>query len=166
MCNFPKGTDEKFLQKVIQAFSSHAHFSPAGANEFTVKHYAGDVSYNVDGFCDKNRYETLSLMLETKSGCSSIISILVSNRDMLFNDLIDLATATNSQFIPCLFPEAAQQQDKRRPTTAGFKIKQSIQALVDTLSLCQPHYIRCIKPNDKKKPNDWDNGITTHQVRN
>ena len=53
--NFPKGTDDKFLQKCIQALSSHAHFAPAGAGRFLIKHYAGDVIYDSDGFCDKNK---------------------------------------------------------------------------------------------------------------
>ena len=44
VCNFPKGTDEKFLAKLGDAFQSHAHFTmDGGPNEFTIKHYAGDV---------------------------------------------------------------------------------------------------------------------------
>jgi len=43
VCNFPKGTDEKFLQKLQEAFMQHAHFTMGGQNEFVIKHYAGDV---------------------------------------------------------------------------------------------------------------------------
>ena len=53
--NFPKGTDDKFLQKCINALSSHAHFSAAGVGRFLIKHYAGDVQYDSEGFCDKNK---------------------------------------------------------------------------------------------------------------
>lgn len=28
--------------------------------------------------------------------------------------------------------------------------------LVNTLMKCTPHYIRCIKPNETKKPRDWE----------
>lgn len=28
--------------------------------------------------------------------------------------------------------------------------------LVATLKRCTPHYIRCIKPNETKKPRDWE----------
>lgn len=28
--------------------------------------------------------------------------------------------------------------------------------LVSTLMKCTPHYIRCIKPNETKKPKDWE----------
>jgi myosin-1 len=58
------------------------------------------VSYNTEGFCDKNR-------------------------DLLFNDLIDIAHCSNSYLLPLLFPEANTAADKRRPTTAGFKLKVS-----------------------------------------
>ena len=29
--------------------------------------------------------------------------------------------------------------------------------LVGKLMMCTPHYIRCIKPNETKKPHDWEN---------
>lgn len=28
--------------------------------------------------------------------------------------------------------------------------------LVNTLMKCTPHYIRCIKPNETKRPRDWE----------
>jgi myosin-1 len=117
VCNFPKGTDDKFLAKLIEAFTGHAHFSGYQATgEFTIKHYAGDVTYNSDGFTDKNR-------------------------DLLYNDLIDLAHCTSSTLIQTLFPEAKTAADKRRPTSAGFKLKESCNALVDALTRCKPSCI-------------------------
>lgn len=29
---------------------------------------------------------------------------------------------------------------------------------------CTPHYIRCIKPNETKKPRDWEESRVKHQV--
>jgi myosin-1 len=58
------GADNQLIQSFRKTHSSHAHFSGA-ANGFIVKHYAGDVAYDVNGFCEKNR-------------------------DVLFQDLIDL----------------------------------------------------------------------------
>ena len=45
VCNFPKGDDEKFLEKMSEHYATHAHWSGAGAgsNSFVIKHYAGDV---------------------------------------------------------------------------------------------------------------------------
>ena len=36
--------------------------------------------------------------------------------------------------------------------------------LVDKLMKCTPHYIRCIKPNETKKPHDWEPERVRHQV--
>ncbi|CAB1334711.1 unnamed protein product [Coregonus sp. 'balchen'] len=36
--------------------------------------------------------------------------------------------------------------------------------LVQTLMKCTPHYIRCIKPNETKKPRDWEDSRAKHQV--
>lgn len=37
--------------------------------------------------------------------------------------------------------------------------------LMETLSKCSPHYIRTIKPNESKKPLDWDERRVAHQVK-
>jgi hypothetical protein len=54
---------------------------------------------------------------------------------------------------------------KSRPTTAGSKIRNQASRLVGQLMKCTPHYIRCIKPNETKRPRDWDQLRVKHQVR-
>jgi len=135
-----KGTDVKFLQKMQGAFSSHLHFRGFDT-AFCIKHYAGDVTYDVDGFCDKNK-------------------------DTLFNDLIEMLQCSTNRFLGMLFPDNTKDTSSRkRPTTAGFKIKTSAQQLMKTLSACTPHYIRCIKPNETKKALDWDEPRVKHQAQ-
>ena len=63
---------------------------------------------------------------------------------------------SENAYIANLFPEDCSQAQKKRPTTAAFKIKTSITALTDAINKCFPHYIRCIKPNDKKARDNWD----------
>ena len=55
--------------------------------------------------------------------------------------------------------------DKKAPATAGTQIRQSASYLVQRLSACTPHYIRCIKPNDKKTPMDFNSSRVEHQVK-
>ncbi|NXI18274.1 MYO1F protein, partial [Irena cyanogastra] len=70
----------------------------------------------------------------------------------------------SSGFIRMLFPEKLDSDKKGRPTTAGSKIKKQANDLVNTLMKCTPHYIRCIKPNETKKPRDWEESRVKHQV--
>lgn len=144
VCTMPMGSDQKFLAQAADAYSHHEHFVPQiGDNSFVIKHYAGDVQYSVDGMCDKNR-------------------------DTFYYDHSDLCGSSNNSVLVSLFPEARVpigERDKKRPTTAGFKIKQSIQELVNELSKCKMHYIRCIKPNDNKSPMHFDNARVMHQVQ-
>lgn len=50
--------DAKFMEKLVSNFSNHPHFEVSSTAEsnlyFTVKHYAGDVTYSVEEFCMKN----------------------------------------------------------------------------------------------------------------
>ncbi|KAJ5555676.1 hypothetical protein N7461_004146 [Penicillium sp. DV-2018c] len=108
--------------------------------QFIIKHYAGDVSYAVEGMTDKNK-------------------------DQLLKDLLNLAQSSSNQFVHELFPNQVDQDDKRRPPTAGDKIKASANDLVATLMKAQPSYIRTIKPNDNKAPKEYNEGNVLHQIK-
>jgi len=130
-----KGADEA-LQQRISACSENPHFQLRAQN-FLIKHYAGDVTYRIAGMVEKNK-------------------------DQLGKDLIEMAQMSQNSFICGLFPESAESSGN---TTAGFKIKSSANILVATLSKCAPHYVRCLKPNDQKAANVFDAPRVMHQVR-
>ncbi|XP_078541312.1 unconventional myosin-Ie isoform X2 [Lissotriton helveticus] len=133
-----EGADQTLLQKLQMAIGTHDHFNSWNQG-FIVHHYAGKVSYDMDGFCERNR-------------------------DVLFMDLIELMQSSELPFIKALFSENLQAEKKGRPTTASSKIKKQANDLVSTLMKCTPHYIRCIKPNETKKPRDWEESRVKHQV--
>ncbi|NP_001118234.1 amoeboid myosin I [Strongylocentrotus purpuratus] len=132
------GADEKLLQKMNSAVGTHQHYGVLSGG-FIVHHYAGQVRYTVEGFCERNR-------------------------DVLFTDLIELMQSSENSFFMTLFPEKIAGQAKSRPTTASSKIKTQANKLVDKLMQCTPHYIRCIKPNETKRPQDWEEKRVYHQV--
>lgn len=37
--------------------------------------------------------------------------------------------------------------------------------LVEALSRCTPHYVRCMKPNDNKQASQFDKNIVSHQTK-
>ncbi|CAJ1061297.1 myosin IEb [Xyrichtys novacula] len=133
-----EGADQTLLQKLQGQIGSHEHFSSWNKG-FIIHHYAGKVSYDVSGFCERNR-------------------------DVLFNDIIELMQSSEFPFIRALFPENLEAEKRGRPSTASTKIKKQANSLVQTLMKCTPHYIRCIKPNESKKPRDWEDNRVRHQV--
>lgn len=130
--------DQAFAQR-LNLFSSNPHFEQR-QNKFVIKHYAGDVTYDVLGITDKNK-------------------------DQLQKDLVELVGTTTNPFLTTLFPNQVDRDNKKRPPTAGDKIIKSANELVETLSKAQPSYIRTIKPNQTKSPNDYDDHQVLHQVK-
>lgn len=37
-----------------------------------------------------------------------------------------------------------------------FLLQSQAAALITKIMTCTPHYVRCIKPSESKKPLDWD----------
>jgi len=132
--------DAKFMEKAEQALSFHQHLVLHGNMiQFTVKHYAGDVTYDVNEFCFKNY-------------------------DNLYTSIVMCMQSSRNDFYRRMFPEDVTN-DKQSPTTSGMKIRQSANLLMKKLSVCTPHYIRCIKPNSKKQPMTFTSDLVEHQVK-
>ncbi|KAI0322996.1 myosin class I heavy chain [Amylostereum chailletii] len=134
----PAAADNSFIQRA-SALASNPHFETRGG-QFLVKHYAGDVMYNVTGMTDKNK-------------------------DALVKDLLDLVSASGNQFLQGLFPDRPDPNSKKRPPTAGDRIKASAGALVENLKRAQPSYIRTIKPNQNRSATEYDTKAVLHQIK-
>ncbi|OAQ73422.1 myosin-1 [Pochonia chlamydosporia 170] len=133
----PAACDRTFMQSINGM--SHAHLTPRQGS-FIVKHYAGDVSYTVDGITDKNK-------------------------DQLLKGLLNLFQHSGNQFVHTLFPHQVDQDNRKQPPSAGDRIRTSANALVDTLMKCQPSYIRTIKPNENKSPSEYNSPNVLHQIK-
>ncbi|KAJ7533864.1 hypothetical protein O6H91_13G068100 [Diphasiastrum complanatum] len=143
-CMFPKSTHETLSTKLIQTFGSHKRFSvPKLAHtDFTISHYAGEVTYQTDLFLDKNK-------------------------DYIVAEHRALLGSSKCTFVAGLFPplpnDCIKSSYKFSSIATGFK--QQLQALMETLSSTEPHYIRCVKPNMLNKPGCFDNRNVLHQLR-
>ena len=49
--------------------------------------------------------------------------------------------------------------------TVSSQFQESLVKLIDMLDKSQPHFIRCIKPNEQKVPRNFDNPFVTTQLR-
>lgn len=54
-----------------------------------------------------------------------------------------------SNYLP---PSIQGSDTKKRAPTLGSQFKKSLELLMKTLGACQPFFVRCVKPNEYKKP--------------
>ncbi|EOO03245.1 putative myosin-5 protein [Phaeoacremonium minimum UCRPA7] len=133
----PAACDRTFMQSINGM--SNAHLTPRQGS-FIVRHYAGDVSYTVDGITDKNK-------------------------DQLLKGVQNLFQISQNQFVHTIFPHQVDQDNRKQPPSAGDRIRTSANALVETLMKCQPSYIRTIKPNENKSPTEYNVPNVLHQIK-
>ncbi|KAL2478562.1 Myosin-12 [Forsythia ovata] len=142
-CMFPKSTHETFAQKMYQTYKGHKRFSKPklARTDFTINHYAGDVTYQADHFLDKNK-------------------------DYVVAEHQALLTASKCSFVANLFPSLPEETSKQSKfSSIGARFKQQLQSLMETLSTTEPHYIRCVKPNAVLKPGIFENFNVLNQLR-
>lgn len=53
------------------------------------------------------------------------------NKDTLVKDLLDLVASSSNQFLQALFPDRPDPNSKKRPPTAGDKIKVRFPSKID-----------------------------------
>mmetsp|Transcript_10766 Transcript_10766/g.16368 ORF Transcript_10766/g.16368 Transcript_10766/m.16368 type:complete len:1196 (-) Transcript_10766:132-3719(-) len=131
--------DRKFTETASQIHGSHKHFV-SSSSSFTIKHYAGDVTYSCGKFG-------------------------VSNKDALGQDLVILLKSSQDKLIQFIYPEEIDLNDKKGPPTAGQRIRVQCNELVNALMQCSPHYVRCIKSNDQKRALNIDVKRVQHQSK-
>ncbi|KAG5015843.1 hypothetical protein JHK85_021979 [Glycine max] len=142
-CMFPKSTHETFAQKMYQTYKGHKRFSKPklSRTNFTINHYAGDVTYQADYFLDKNK-------------------------DYVVAEHQALLCASKCSFVANIFPPLPEETSKQSKfSSIGSQFKQQLQSLMETLNTTEPHYIRCVKPNTVLQPGIFENFNVLNQLR-
>jgi len=136
----PKASDETFLSKLKRKHGTNANFDDRrkglDKSQFILKHYAGEVTYEVSGFLDKNK-------------------------DRLYDDLEACITSSNSSYVVNLFEGTS---DNKRETQGG-RFKRQLTSLMSSLAATEPQYIRCIKANSSKKAGIFEAPLCLQQLR-
>ncbi|XP_054198138.1 unconventional myosin-VIIb isoform X3 [Homo sapiens] len=161
---FPQGTDLTMLQKLNSVHANNKAFlQPKNIHDarFGIAHFAGEVYYQAEGFLEKNRdvlsTDILTLVYSSKNKFLREIFNLELAETKLGHGTIRQAKAGNH-----LFKSA---DSNKRPSTLGSQFKQSLDQLMKILTNCQPYFIRCIKPNEYKKPLLFDRELCLRQLR-
>ncbi|AEE28340.1 Myosin family protein with Dil domain-containing protein [Arabidopsis thaliana] len=142
-CMFPKSTHETFANKLYQTFKTHKRFikPKLSRTDFAVAHYAGEVLYQSELFLDKNK-------------------------DYVIPEHQDLLGASKCPFVVGLFPPLPEETSKSSKfSSIGSRFKLQLQQLMETLNCTEPHYIRCVKPNNLLKPAIFENVNIMQQLR-
>ncbi|KAF6146596.1 hypothetical protein GIB67_008882 [Kingdonia uniflora] len=143
-CMFPKSTHATFSTRIFQSIRTHPRLEKTKFSEtdFTVFHYAGKVTYHTDSFLDKNR-------------------------DYVVVEHCNLLSSSKCSFVAGLFPSLPEESSRSsyKFSSVASRFKQQLQALMETLSSTEPHYIRCVKPNSLNRPHKFENQSVLHQLR-
>lgn len=140
---FPRGTDLTMLAKLHSSHGTKSMYLKSKSDQsmsFGIRHFAGVVFYNVPGFLEKNR-------------------------DSFSTDLKELIVQSSNAYLLDLFKSDKSLDTAQKSVTLSLQFRTSLEALMKTLSACQPSFVRCIKPNDFKKPKILDRSLCVRQLR-
>nr|WVH45740.1 MyoA [Craspedostauros australis] len=203
-CVRPKGSDKTFVFKAQAMNKDNAvwirepHYS---ATSFGIRHYAGKVTYDSNGFVTKNM-DTLPTDLQDCAAKSSnaILAKELTNEAMM-NPFAPVQSSTKAPETAAA--AAAPKKKKKRPKgargrpggaptassasaptsrpghhmprrsvksnlvaeTVWTKFKTQLSRLMTQLNDTRTRYIRCIKPNSKKRPRLMEHTMAVEQLR-
>ncbi|KAI4543990.1 hypothetical protein MG293_004256 [Ovis ammon polii] len=161
---FPQGTDATLLQKLKSVHANNKDFlQPKNIHDaqFGIAHFAGEVHYHVEGFLEKNR-DVLN---------RDILALVHSSQNKFLREIFGLESKESRRGPGTIVRvKAGSQQFKsadssKQPSTLAGQFKQSLDQLMKILTNCQPYFVRCIKPNDYKKPLLFDRELCIQQLR-
>jgi myosin heavy subunit len=149
-CKIGSGTDLGFLNKILTAFQGtktspgHPFFLACAGklkdSAFRIRHYAGDVTYMVQGFLEKNR-------------------------DSLKETIKEILMRSQVPVIPGIVPPLEDASRPQAKTTVSNYFSRQLQDLMAVINSTNPHWIRCIKPHPAKKPKHFSNLNVIQQLR-
>ncbi|EPY50612.1 myosin II heavy chain [Schizosaccharomyces cryophilus OY26] len=150
-CVMPKATDATFVSKLDALWKDkspkYRPFKFAGSG-FILTHYAADVPYSTEGWLEKNSdplNENIAKLLAHSTN---------KHISELFSDYQEVETKTvRGRTRKALFRTVAQRH------------KEQLNQLMNQFNTTQPHFIRCIVPNEEKKSHSFNRALVLDQLR-
>ncbi|GFQ86252.1 myosin heavy chain, muscle [Trichonephila clavata] len=155
---FPKASDKTFEEKLK---ANHLGKSPnfvkpkppkPGQQEaqFAIVHYAGTVPYNLNGWLEKNKDPLNDTVVDQFKHASN----------KLLNDIFEDHSGLGAD---------DPKKGGGRKKGSGFQTvsalyREQLNKLMTTLRQTQPHFVRCIIPNETKSPGVIDSHLVMHQL--
>ncbi|GAB9472769.1 Myosin-i heavy chain [Globisporangium polare] len=138
---------------------------------FGIKHYAGEVIYDASGFNDKNN-ETLNddmkeLIKQSESDwVRSIFDLNVQSMEaMPGNNAKRPSEAISRRPDAGGAGGAGGKSRNLREVSVGAQFRFQLQELMNKISLANPRYVRCIKPNEYKRSGELNDADCARQLK-
>ncbi|NWR22463.1 MYO15 protein, partial [Emberiza fucata] len=153
---FPQATDHTFLQKCHYHHGTNPLYTKPKMPlpEFTIKHYAGKVTYQVHKFLDKN-YDQVR---------QDVLDLFISSRTKVVANLFFGHAQVMARQRSLMRRSSTRTRRYKAPTVAA-RFQQSLLELVERMERCNPFFVRCIKPNNKKEPGLFEADVVKTQLR-
>lgn len=178
-CIMPKATDATFTEKLHQLHDKKnrqsvaspilddgSPTSPASnytksrfAMGFTVSHYAGKVEYRTDGWLDKNK-DPLNANITSVLAASTEPYVATLFEEYREEDVLVINNADVSGSA-----RAPRRSKKGAFRTVAQRHKEQLNTLMTQLKATQPHFVRCIVPNENKRPGQVSVPLVLDQLR-
>ncbi|XP_070539875.1 myosin-IIIa-like [Ptychodera flava] len=181
---FPKATDDSLVQKFNDKCGKNpGYIAATGINRgavFGIHHYAGQVTYNADGFLEKNRDTLNQNLLECLTNSENafvcrLFKAKISRTGSMSRRKANLSRDRKAILLcneqPDLKPSNIQRQRSRGPRednqglTVSAYFKESLTDLMEKMLSAEPQFVRCIKPNVQKQAGRFDDKIVLNQLR-
>ncbi|XP_061487665.1 myosin-7B isoform X3 [Rhineura floridana] len=160
-CMFPKASDMSFKAKL---YDNHIGKSPNFQKprpdkkrkfeaHFELVHYAGVVPYNIVGWLDKNK-DPLN---------ETVVAIFQKSQNKLLASLYENYVGSSDD----VHKTGVKEKRKKAASfqTVSQLHKENLNKLMTNLRATQPHFVRCIIPNETKTPGAMDAFLVLHQLR-
>nr|XP_019604661.1 PREDICTED: myosin-IIIa [Rhinolophus sinicus] len=178
---FPKATDQTLIEKFEGNLKSQYFWRPKRMElSFGIHHFAGKVLYNASGFLAKNR-DTLptDIVLLLRSSENSVIRQLVNHPltktgnlpHSKTKNIINYQMRMSEKSINLTKGETGEATRHARETTnmktqtVASYFRYSLMDLLSKMVMGQPHFVRCIKPNNERQARKYDKEKVLLQLR-
>lgn len=136
-CLLRSGSDSDFLAAISKAKTNNKVTSDwKSSTGFVVKHFAGEVTYDSDGFIEKNRD---ALTFDLRNVVTKTTNEILIQELNISNDTI-----------------VARDHKMAASETVLKKFQADMKNLISTLTSTDKSFIRCIKPNHFQSSKEWD----------
>jgi myosin-3 len=182
-------------KSLVQKLSSHLGKEPAFKGSgfgFTIAHYAGAVVYEASGMIEKNRDTLLddisALLASSKVGLVKQLfggggagaskggpppaagnrggAAVKSKRGFSVRNLFKSRRSKKGPQVKTV-PGAGNPRKggAAAKITVATKFQASLTLLVSKMTPCNPHFVRCIKPNHTASPASWETEYVLGQLK-